>query len=119
MAAAALLSRADKPDCIITVSDHQALSILQLAKEKGISIPDELGLISFANEPFASLLVPGLSSIDQHSNEMGRTAAEMYFRLMESGFDRRSREEIIHTSIHWRGSSARSGYYKPGIYKVG
>jgi LacI family transcriptional regulator len=119
IATAALLSRTDKPDCIITVSDHQALSILQLAKEKGISIPDELGLISFANESFASLLVPGLSSIDQHSNEMGRTAAEMYFSLMESGFDRRSREEIIHTSIHWRGSSARSGYYKPGIYKVG
>jgi LacI family transcriptional regulator len=46
-------------------------------KEAGCSIPGELAVMGFNNEPGDMLMEPTLTSIDQPAFEMGKKAAEM------------------------------------------
>ncbi|WP_317128559.1 LacI family DNA-binding transcriptional regulator [Tamlana fucoidanivorans] len=73
-----LLKLPNKPDAIYAAGDFAALGALQVAKENHISIPDDIALVGFSNEPFTSLITPSITSIEQHSEMIGRLAAETF-----------------------------------------
>ena len=75
-----LLNTEEPPDAFLTVSDHQSLGVLQAAKNMSVKVPEELGIIGFANESFTELIAPSLSSINQHGKELGRSTANLYFK---------------------------------------
>jgi LacI family transcriptional regulator len=110
-AAIGLLSKKERPDAFVTVSDHQSLAVLQAAKSLAIKVPEQLGIFGFANEIFTELIEPSLSSVDQKSKEMGAHAANLYFDKILQRQDKNSpisfREEIIKTEIIVRDSSIR------------
>jgi LacI family transcriptional regulator len=107
-AALPLLRLPNRPDAIFTVSDHQSLGVMDAAAELGISIPSELGVFGFADETFAQLVKPALSTIDQHSFELGRKAAELYFERIY-GQDAMPKTEtiVIPSEMRIRQSSRR------------
>lgn len=82
-AARKLLYAPVHPDGILTFSDQIAISVMLAAKERGISMPDELSLIGFNNEPVDELLEPSLTSIDQPGFRMGEQSAELIMRQIE------------------------------------
>ena len=109
-AAMELLSGKEIPDAFITVSDHQSLAVLQAANSLGIKVPQQLGIFGFANETFAELIQPSLSSVDQKSKEMGERAANLYFKKILNRKDNNHtsfRQEIIKSEIIIRDSSMR------------
>ena len=107
-AALPLLRLSNRPDAIFTVSDHQALGVMDAASELGIRIPSELGLFGFADEAFSQLVTPSLSTIDQRSVELGRSAAELYFQRIYQKEDMPEKETIVIASeIRVRQSSRR------------
>ncbi len=65
------------PDAIFAVEDFTALGVIKAAKEKNIRIPDQLGIIGFANESFDEHITPSLSSIDQQTVLMGKEAFKL------------------------------------------
>jgi LacI family transcriptional regulator len=81
-AARSLLYTPDFPDGILTFSDQIAISVMLAAKERGISIPEQLALIGFNNEPVDELLEPSLSSIDQPGFRMGEEAAHLLLQQL-------------------------------------
>lgn len=74
-----LLQQKNPPDAFFAVSDHTALGVLKVAVAKGIKIPEEIGIMGFANEMFTDVTSPRLSSVDQQSKQMGRDASDIYF----------------------------------------
>lgn len=112
-AALALLSQPQRPDAIFTVSDLQSLGVLDAAIELGLSVPVELGVFGFADETFTQLITPTLSTIDQHSIEIGRKAAELYFQRIYQQEELPETETIIIPSdIRIRQSSRRKQHTK-------
>jgi DNA-binding LacI/PurR family transcriptional regulator len=109
-----LLSAPEPPDAFFTVSDHQSLGVLQAAKRFGIKVPEELGIIGFANEFFTELITPALSSIDQHSKDMGRSTANLYFNsiLKKNGLQTDVGQQVIESELIVRESSMK-GAVKP------
>jgi LacI family transcriptional regulator len=79
-AALPLLQLAHRPDAIFSVSDYQSLGVMDAAATLNITIPTGLGVFGFADETFSQLVTPSLSTIDQHSIQLGRKAAELYFQ---------------------------------------
>ena len=75
-------SLAEPPDGIFSVEDFTALGVIKAAKEKNIAIPEQLGVIGFANELFDEHLTPSLSSIDQQTVLMGREAFKLLLELI-------------------------------------
>lgn len=104
-----LLLSSEVPDAFLTVSDHQSLGVLQTAESLGLKVPDQLGIFGFANETFASMIRPPLSSVEQRSKEIGRRAAQIYFEhlLHRDEEDLTDKEEIIKSEILIRGSALR------------
>lgn len=70
------------PDGIFAAEDFTALGVIKAAKEKSISIPDQLGVIGFANESFDEHITPSLSSIDQQTVLMGKEAFTLLLDLI-------------------------------------
>ena len=70
-----LLRLKDRPDAIYISSDYAALGALQVLKEQNIKVPEDIALVGFGDEPFTAMVTPSLSSINQHSAEIGKQAA--------------------------------------------
>ncbi len=80
-----LMNLKNKPDAIFAASDYSALGAMVYLKETGYKIPEDIALVGFANEPFTGLLEPGLTSVDQHSNEIGIEVAKLFLDEVQHG----------------------------------
>ncbi len=73
-----LLSGKSGPDAIFSASALGAVGAMQVLKERKIKIPDQVAIVAFSNEVYASFIDPPLTAIDQHSMRMGNAAAEVF-----------------------------------------
>jgi LacI family transcriptional regulator len=73
-----LLQLPQPPDGIFSASAYGIMGALQILKERKISVPQQIALIGFSNEPFTYLTDPPLSTVEQHSVRMGNAAAEVF-----------------------------------------
>lgn len=63
-------------DAVFSSGDYAALGAYLVCKERGIAIPEQIGIAGFANEHFAELVTPSITSSDQHSEKIGALAAQ-------------------------------------------
>ncbi len=79
-------------DGIFAASDLSALGAIQKLKELNIAIPEKVKISGFANEPFAEMIEPTLTSVEQNAFEMGTQAARAI--VDNIGMDSFMNEEI-------------------------
>jgi len=96
------------PDGIFAASDFSAIGAILKLKQLKINIPQDIAVVGFANEPYDNLLEPGISSVDQHSIEMGRTAAKL---LLEATVEAKHTDSptriVLNSDLHIRSSSQK------------
>jgi len=90
-----LLTLKNRPDAVYVASDYAALGALQVLKEKNIKVPEEIKLVGFGNEPFTSLVTPSITSIDQHSKQIGKLAAETFLDYVDKDVVQQSLNKLI------------------------
>lgn len=73
-----LLNNKIIPDGVYASGDYAALGALEVIQEQGLKAPQDIALVGFSNEPFSAIVTPGITSIEQHSGEIGRLAAETF-----------------------------------------
>ena len=78
-AAGVLSNMENRPDAFFCASDYCALGVIINLKENGFSIPGDIAVFGFSNEPFTMLLDPPLASIEQFPYNMGESAAQLFF----------------------------------------
>ena len=79
-----LLTRKNRPTAILVSDDLFAVALERACMETGISIPDDLSIISFNNSLFARLTSPPLTSIDINSVQLGIEAASQVINHIEN-----------------------------------
>lgn len=72
-----LLDLPDRPTAIFASNDASAAGVLDAARIRGLSIPDELSVMGFDDIPLAISLNPPLTTVRQPLQEMGRIATRM------------------------------------------
>jgi LacI family transcriptional regulator len=75
-----LLKLSETPDAVFSSSAYGILGAMQVLKERGIKIPEQIALVGFSNEPFTSFTEPSLTTVEQHSMRMGNAAAEIFLQ---------------------------------------
>jgi LacI family transcriptional regulator len=60
-----LLQATPRPTAIIASNDQMALASLEVARELGLSVPDDLSIISFDNTPLVHFTRPPMTAVDQ------------------------------------------------------
>ncbi len=84
-AARKLLNHLDRPTAIIASSDQMALATLQVAAEMGLTVPEDLSLISFDNTPIVKFTFPKLTAVDQPIAATSAKAAELLIEANKKG----------------------------------
>ena len=70
------------PTAIFAATDSRALAWLEAAHQRGLRVPQDLSIIGF-DDALAASAPPGLTTIRQPCDEIGRVAAELIVRLMD------------------------------------
>ena len=100
-----LLQREDRPDAILAFNDIISFGAFTAIKQAGLSIPDEVALIGFTDDPHASYVTPRMSVIEDQSFLMGQTACQLL--LKNIGGDTKIYKKIVPQQIVIRETSAR------------
>lgn len=111
-----LLALPSPPDAVFSGSDFSAAGALQVLNEWGLQVPRDMGLVGFSNELFSRLMVPQLTSIDQHCELMGRSATSLLLQLMSEREQHYApRHVVIQPGLFVRASSLRLELLKEAV----
>jgi len=80
-----LLRLHPRPGAIICFNDRLAFGSYQALQEAGLTIPDDVSVVSFDNYPMAEWLRPGLSSFAIPHELLGRRAVELLIEAVQFG----------------------------------
>ena len=79
-----LLRSENRPTAMVVSDDILAVSLERICNQCGISIPEDLSIISFNDSLFAKLTSPQLTSIDVNSFQLGIEAASQLINHIEN-----------------------------------
>ena len=78
------MGRDDRPTAVIVSDDILAVAVERVCMEMGLSIPEDISILSFNNSLFARLTSPQLTSVDINSLQLGAEAAAQMISHMEN-----------------------------------
>jgi LacI family transcriptional regulator len=93
-AAAALLDLPEPPTAIFAFNDPLAIGAIQVAQDRGLSVPRDLSIVGFDDTDEAELVTPALTTVRQPLAEMGRIGVSLLTRLLEN-----RRLEALHVEL--------------------
>ena len=102
-AAHRLLTSADRPEAIFTVTDSLAIGALGAARDLGLRVPEDLALIGYNDIPVAAQLPVPLSTIRTPAKQIGATGVR---QLLRSIAGEEAESVRLPVELVARGSSA-------------
>lgn len=90
-----LLALQEVPDAVFTVNDPVAIGAFLHIREQGFSVPDDIALVGFSNNPNTALITPRLTTVNQPAFEIGRQAVSLLMKNFTPGHNPLPVETII------------------------
>jgi DNA-binding LacI/PurR family transcriptional regulator len=101
-----LLNLRPLPDAVFAVNDPVATGVFMTMKELGLKIPADIALAGFSNTHMTSLLDPPLTTVEQPSYQIGKTAAQLLMEQINGNADKFVPKFIVlKTHLIIRGST--------------
>jgi len=97
-------------DAVLCVNEIFAIHSMSLVQKKGLRIPEDISFIGFTDGILSKYANPGLTSVAQHGDKMGKVAAKMLIEKIEDESEDEEevetfRTEVIETTLIERGST--------------
>src|SRR5579863_2585277 len=103
-----ILDTIEPPDALFTVNSVLAAGALQAIRERSLTIPADIALVTFDETTWASLVQPAITLIAQPTYEIGKTATELLLQRIADP-NRPTRQVMLKGQLQVRGSSAPRG----------
>lgn len=94
-AAEQILEMEERPDGVFITNDSCAISCMLELMRQGVSIPEDLAVAGFNNDPSTTVVAPNLTTIDYNGHEMGKVAAKTLIDLLNGSTDQRAAAAIV------------------------
>jgi LacI family transcriptional regulator len=78
-----LMSLPERPTAIFASNDMMAFGVMNAVRDMGLKIPGDISVIGFDDIFQAGQTRPGLTTVHQPLEQMGRTATKMLIRMMK------------------------------------
>jgi DNA-binding LacI/PurR family transcriptional regulator len=78
-----LLDLKAPPTCIFFPDDYTAMGGINVIKERGLRIPEDISVVGYDGTSYARLNEPPLTTLAQDTDKLGRTASERLIELIE------------------------------------
>jgi len=99
-------------DSIFVANDQMALSVIQFFWEKGLCIPNDIGIVGFDNIVESAFFYPALTTIQQDQYKVAKLAVAEIINIIESGWQGQapvdSKSIILPPTLVVRQSSVRN-----------
>ncbi len=79
-----LFARKPYPDAIFCSNDVTALTALGFAKEIGVSVPKELKIVGYSNDPRSSIITPSITTIEQFPTQTGKIIVSELLKILKN-----------------------------------
>lgn len=89
-----LLNSEQRPTGLFCYNDEIALTALDVIRQYGIRVPDDLSIVGFDDSNLATASEVKLTTVSHPKSEMGRKAAEIIIRLIEN------KDEVLPSMIY-------------------
>jgi LacI family transcriptional regulator len=103
-AAQEILARDPLPTAIFAVNNMTAVGTMEALRERGLSVPRDMGLVCFDDVEHLAVLSPFLTVIDQPAETFGSLGAQLLFERMTGKASSRPRRIILQTDLIVRES---------------
>ncbi len=100
-----LLTLRPRFTAVFAANDLMAFGALIACRERGIRVPEDIAIAGFDDIPAARLVSPGLTTIAQFPERLGRRAAEMVFDRLSGEETGPGRREEMPFALVERGSA--------------
>jgi len=94
----------NKADAVISLDTDASFAVYKVARELDKKIPNDIAVVGYVSERMAPYLSPELTTINQHSFTMGKTAATLLIEQLESK-DVNNQTVVINSTLSKRSSS--------------
>jgi LacI family transcriptional regulator len=98
-------NREDFPTAIVCFNDQQALAVITALKELNIRVPDDISIVGNDDIYYAKIYPVPLTTIRAPQHEIGRRAAEILIRNIESSTILQTEQVILETEFIIRKST--------------
>lgn len=110
-AADALLSLEPCPTAILCLSDRLALGVIEVARERGLSVPKDLSVTGFDDVPEATMSTPSLTTVHQDHAEKGLLAGRLLVERLRG--EEAPDPALLPARLVVRGSTGRAPKGRP------
>lgn len=100
----ALLAVDPPPTAVFAMSDEMAIGVLQVARDAGLRVPEDLSVVGFDDHDVATYL--GLTTVRQDVQRIGERAAQLLLARLDEGA-RGVTHEVVPTRLMVRATTAR------------
>lgn len=77
-----LLDQKQLPDAVICANNYIALGCVGAIQERGLRIPQDLGVMTFDDYPFSRIIEPQLTVVDINVRDMGKQAGKFLLDMI-------------------------------------
>jgi len=102
-----LLELASPPDAIFGVNDQVAIGAMRVAKDKGLRIPQDIGLVGFDNSPISAYMFPSLTTVHRPGRKIGMEASRLFLNQLNGSGDFAPESIVLPSELVIRESSLR------------
>ncbi len=92
-----LLTKSPQVDAVFACNDQMALGALQAARDLGIHVPQDLGIVGFDDIPESAYFYPSLTTVRQDAEKLGAMAVERMCDIIRA----REEGEMYAPDIFW------------------
>ncbi|UXR68865.1 catabolite control protein A [Staphylococcus sp. IVB6246] len=93
-----------KPDAVLSISDEQAIGVVHGALDNGLSVPEDIQVVSFNNTRLVEMVRPQLSSVIQPLYDIGAVGMRLLTKYMNKEDVTDKNVTLPHT-IRYRGTT--------------
>jgi DNA-binding LacI/PurR family transcriptional regulator len=104
-AAEGLLALQDPPTAIFCASDVMAMEAIDVIKNKGLKVPEDVSIIGFDDNPLCAYSPVPLTTVWQPITEMGRLGVELLYQII-TGNKKQPTKTLLKTKLIERRSCA-------------
>ncbi len=102
-----------RPDAFLICNNLMTMGALQELSDQGVRVPDDVLLMGFDDEPWASYWRPTISTVAQPARDVGRTAMRLLIDRIGHP-DQSVRRVLLLPELRFRQSSRRGAVPSPG-----
>lgn len=103
-----LMSRPDQPEAVFAANDMMALGAMDVARQMGLSIPDDVAVVGYDDIPIAAHTSPPLTTMAIPKTELGRSAAQLLLEHLRNASGPQPVRRIFRAELVVRSSAAFS-----------